>query len=91
MEKAPHEQGFLVYQIYADLHKAGFYDTEPALFFSSIPLPFCQTPQSPGIQAVDGPVVHWLCTQREVEVNAGPPLAPQHRIQVDANGRRERV
>ncbi len=30
MEKAPHEQGFLIYQIYADLYKAGFYDTEPA-------------------------------------------------------------
>ncbi len=58
MEKAPHEQGFLVYQIYADLFKAGFYDAKPALFFSSIPLPFCQTPQCFGIQAVDGPVVH---------------------------------
>ena len=39
MEKAPHKQGFLIYQIYINLHKAGFYDTIPALLFSSIPYP----------------------------------------------------
>ena len=61
MEKAPHEQGFLVYQIYADLHKTGFYDTEPALFFSSIPLPFRQKPQSLGIKAAQNKSAEFSC------------------------------